>query len=148
MRNVRPWMLACKLRSSPGLKLECFTYIESGNLSLKYQANCYHFFVYLQNMTVNDSIPSATTAASRSRTSRQQVCPATLLSTSKQALIPIGQSHNICSCQTPFLNLARHCCCYAAGCSVLHAEVPLWLGASETAFLDLCSLQWICTFGL
>ena len=49
------------------------------------------FFVRLEDITVHHWIPSATTAASRPRTPRQQVYLAIFLSTFKQALFPIGQ---------------------------------------------------------
>lgn len=150
MSNAWSLTMARELQISIGFRRLMSTCIESINLSLNLHTNYYDFFVCLQSMTVNDIIPPAITAASRPRTPRQQACPATFVSTFKQALIPIRLKRDICSCQTPNLSLARHFCCYSAGCSVLYAEIPLMLGSSEQLPRSLLSAvcmhvgYWVC----
>lgn len=58
------------------------------------------FLCLLQKVAVHRGSPSAKPAASRPKTPGQHVCPANLLPTFKQALLPIGLWHECCWCQT------------------------------------------------
>lgn len=91
-----------QMSSSGEVELEGWlsTCIESSKLALTFRPNCYDFFVCDEALVLSHLSTPASTAAFRPKTPGQQVCPAIILPTSKQALIPIGKSHEICWCQT------------------------------------------------
>lgn len=91
-----------------------------------------------KGMAVHHLSATAGTAASRPKTPGQQVCPAILLPTFKQAPFPIGMWHLICWCQTHLLSLERHASAVTPPVGLFHSALPLFLRPSETQCLDRC----------
>lgn len=91
-----------------------------------------------KGMAVHHLSAPAGTAASRPKTPGQQVCPAILLPTFKQAPFPIGMWHPICWCQTHLLSLERHASAVTPPVGLFHSALPLLLRSSETQCLDRC----------